>query len=346
MSGIRLHELNLGLLGSGAVSAAGWRTPDFIQCCLERTHPPTTELPRPAEVPRAWPSLARLVPGTPPAELLPKSPRLRRASSITKFEVAAAVQALGAAGYALDALPPRLGIVHVLQNGCVQYSVRFYAELQVQPELPSPLIFPETVFNAPASHLAQCLGARGMVTTLIGEPNHVVEALFTARQWLDEDLVDACLIVASEESDWLSCEALTYYHPGLVATEGAAALVVGPPKPDRPVLTKLSNLCGHHDPLQRRRTLKNLAKLASTESGADAMLIDHLSGFSAIDAAEEKAWDSHPGPRHSPRRIIGDALGASSALQLVLATHLTSTSGKGSVVSLPGSTASAVAVIR
>lgn len=346
MTAPRLHELNLGLLGTGAVTAAGWRTSDFIECCIEKRSIATTELPRPAQEPRAWPSHARLVPGTPPAELLPKSPRLRRASPITKFEVVAAVQALAEAGFSLDNLPARLGIVHVLQNGCVQYSVRFYAELQVQPELPSPIIFPETVFNAPASHLAQCLGARGMVTTLIGEPNHLVEALFTAKQWLEEDLIDACLIVASEESDWLSCEALTYYHPGLIATEGAAALLVGRPVADQPLISHLSDLYGHQNPLQRRRVLKALAKLATSTTAPDCILVDHLSGIGAVDAAEEAAWTSHAGARQSPRQIMGDALGASSALQLVLATHLARSSRQGTAVSMPGSNASAVAVIR
>jgi 3-oxoacyl-[acyl-carrier-protein] synthase II len=334
--------MKLGILGTGAVTAAGWRTQDFIDCCLQRTELPTCEPTRTAGPARQWTCRARVVPGPAPAELLPKSPRLRRASPLTKFQVVAATQALNAAGLSLPEDGARLGVIQVLQNGCVQYSVRFFAELQVQPSLPSPIIFPETVFNAPASHVAQCLGVNGMVTTLIGEPNLLVEAAFTAQQWIAEGLIDHCLIVASEEIDWMTAEALSYYDPRFITTEGAGAILLGPPTLGCAVLSDLSPLVSHHGPHERKRVLEDLA-LHAQKSGSAHALISHFGGIDRIDRSERAAWQDWSGPRHSPRAILGDALGASSALQWVLAAHLATASGESTLISMPGATASAVA---
>ncbi len=49
------------------------------------------------------------------------------------------------------------------------YSRRFYEEVLRDPATASPLIFPETVFNAPASHLAAFLGTTAINYTLVGD---------------------------------------------------------------------------------------------------------------------------------------------------------------------------------
>lgn len=338
------ETLELGILGTGAVTPAGWLTQDFISSCLEQRQLQSIEPARTHGVERAWKCRAYTIPGTAPVELLPKSPRLRRASPLTKFEVAASTQALASAGLRVEEVASRLGIIQVLQNGCVQYSVRFFAELQVQPELPSPLIFPETVFNAPASHLAQCLGVNGMVTTLVGEPNHLVEAVFTARQWMDEGSVDYCLVVASEEMDWLTVEGLSYYHPDLIGSEAAAALLFGPRVADRPALAATVPLQAHHLPTERAAIIHRLASEAH-QKWPQALLVDHRCGVEKVDQPEYDAWKDWPHDRFSPRAITGDTLGASTALQWVLAAHLAVSSQRPVVISMPGSTASSIAVI-
>ena len=58
----------------------------------------------------------------------------------------------------------RLGIVACTMAGSVAYSRRFYEEVLREPATASPLVFPETVFNAPASHLAAYLGTLRPVT--------------------------------------------------------------------------------------------------------------------------------------------------------------------------------------
>src|SRR5688572_15770058 len=98
-------------------------------------------------------------------------PRLRRASPITRFAVGAAQEALDMAEPDTPGNRETLGIVLCVMTGCVNYSRRFYDEVLREPSTASPLVFPETVFNAPSSHLAAVLGAGGMNYTLVGDPS-------------------------------------------------------------------------------------------------------------------------------------------------------------------------------
>ena len=134
-------------------------------------------------------------------------PRLRRASAITHFALAAAQEALAAGGMA-PAAAPRLGIVTGSHAACLRYTERFFGEVLRDPATASPLLFPETVINAPASHLAAFLGGADLTYSLIGDQTAFVQALAVAADWLTERRVAACLVVGAEEVAWTSADAL------------------------------------------------------------------------------------------------------------------------------------------
>ena len=215
---------SLSILGAGAVSSAGWTTAALAEAVSKKTQLATALCPRSIGQ-RDWDCLIQPAPSV-PADRLPKFPRLRRSSSITKFSMAAALEALEQAGFPNAQGAGRLGIIQLMFNGCVQFSGRFYHEVVETPALASPLIFPETVYNAPASHVAAYLGVDGPATTLIGESSAIMEAVRMAQTWLTQDLVDHVLVIGAEECDWLGAEATNYYHPDLKATEGAGALLL------------------------------------------------------------------------------------------------------------------------
>src|SRR5204862_4448110 len=98
-------------------------------------------------------------------------PRLRRASVISRFAAAAGLEALQAAGVKVDSQSAeRIALVLAVSNGAVIYTKRFYRDIvDASARSVSPLLFPETVFNAPASHLAAILGVTGATYTLVGE---------------------------------------------------------------------------------------------------------------------------------------------------------------------------------
>src|SRR5215470_19643950 len=98
-------------------------------------------------------------------------PRLRRASAISRFAAAAGLDALNAAGLKLDSRnAERTALIFAISNGGVIYTKRFYRDIVNEgAQSASPLLFPETVFNAPASHLAAILGIKGATYTLVGD---------------------------------------------------------------------------------------------------------------------------------------------------------------------------------
>ncbi len=73
--------------------------------------------------------------------------------------------------------------------------------------------------------LAWCGGnPEGGLGTSVGA---IMEAIDTASFWIRSGVVEECLVIAAEECDWLSAEALSYYHRNNVCAEGAGALLTG-----------------------------------------------------------------------------------------------------------------------
>jgi hypothetical protein len=207
--------------GWGAVSPAGRTAAALTDACSRGESIPPQPLVRPGQT---QPLAARKVPAPTPRPAFLGHPRLRRTSPITHFAVSAASEALGADAEKVAAGELRLGIVFCAFTGCVGYSRRFYDEVLREPATASPLIFPETVFNAPASHLAAYFGSPAVNYTLIGDEGEFLKGIALAAEWLLADQVDGCLVVGAEEADWLSAEALRLLSPGAVPAEGAGAL--------------------------------------------------------------------------------------------------------------------------
>src|SRR5437588_8633000 len=175
------------------------------------------------------------VPATATAHLPPHA-RLRRASAISRFAAAAGLAALAEAK-----TPPslrRVALVFAISNGGVIYTRRFYADIvKSGAQSASPLLFPETVFNAPASHLAAILGISGASYTVVGDGAVGILALKLAEDLIASSDLDACLVVAAEEIDPLVCEAYRQWRflrdprkpetgRGMIMSEGAGAVLL------------------------------------------------------------------------------------------------------------------------
>ena len=111
-----------------------------------------------------------------------------------------------------------------LQSGCVQFSYRFFDETLKDPATASPLLFPETVFAAPASHVAALLENTPLVYTLTGDPACFLQGLALGIQWLEEQRIEACVILAAEETNWLLAHALWHFERQTVVSGGAGAI--------------------------------------------------------------------------------------------------------------------------
>ncbi len=170
-------------------------------------------------------------------------PRLRRASVISRFAAAAGLEALQAAGLKVDSQnAQRIALIFAISNGGVIYTKRFYRDvIEMGAQSASPLLFPETVFNAPASHLAAILGVTGTTYTVVGDGAVGLLAIKMAEDVMTDESLDYCLIVGTEEVDWLLCDAYRRWRllrsappiepfgkqkRGMILSEGAGAILL------------------------------------------------------------------------------------------------------------------------
>ena len=307
------------IAGTGAVSPAGWGVAALMEALDSGTRPALSELSRER---KSGPPVVTPVLRVPPAPPnLPKSPRLRRVSPISRFAVAAAIEALGPERVARAAAGElRLGVVCALMNGCVNYSNRFFGEVLTDPSVASPILFPETVFNAPSSHLSALFHSTAPNDTILGDRAEVFTALEIASEWLLRGDCDGVLVVAPEEVDWLSAEALGLYGSAAIPAEGAAAIYLELGG-EGPRLLAVPDPVPLHPGCDRALALREvLAASGALDDGA-TMLADSRSGSAFLDEAEDRAHAGWSGPRLSVRAVLGEAFGASSGHQLVAAVE-------------------------
>ncbi len=306
--------------GLGAVSPAGWNVA-ALRGALDKGEPlPVQPLERPG-----WekPLRARLVPNPAVRPEFLTHPRLRRSSPITHYVVASALEAT--AKLPANRNPGfRLGLVVCLQSGCVNYSCRFYDETLKDPATASPLLFPETVYAAPASHLAAVLKNVSLASSLVGDPAAFLQGVSLGIQWLEENRVDACLVIGAEETNWILADALWHLERSAVLTAGAGALCLCR-EPELSAGVELAAITDAHtystqnNRTQAARSMRDqLGKSSSRE-----LLCDGLGNSPRADAPELAAWRDWTGPRVSPKCILGEGLMAAAAWQCVVACDAT-----------------------
>ena len=301
----------VSLLGVGCVTPFGndWAT---VREKLSRGEPPG------AEMLAGPPGCAAL-----PAYLVPRPfefehPRLRRSSAISHFACAAASTAVERAG----GIPAgRTALVFAASDGGVVYTRRFHEEV-IRTGNGSPLLFPETVYNAPASHVAAALGIDGSVLTVVGDSAAGVDALATASDLIRSGEADRCVVVASQEIDWIVCEGyrrwkLAAAEPGdrlPILSEGAIAFVIGPQEKNAVSLVRA------HVGIRQQK--------GSSAAADSERIFRDLCGSSPPDlvvspdagpAGSEKPGFLPDVRRVFPKRILGEAFAASTFLQCACA---------------------------
>jgi hypothetical protein len=249
-------------------------------------------------------------------------PRLRRASAITHYAASAALEAI--AGFR-RACPEhsRIGLITCLQSGCVQYSCRFYDETLKNPATASPLLFPETVYAAPASHIAALLENVTLVNSLVGDPSAFLQGASLAAQWLAEDRVDACLIVGAEETNWITADALWHLDRTASISAGAGALCLCR-EPGLSVGVELTAITDAHTYSAKKSRGQAACSMRHQLNGSlphksPELLCDGLGNGSRANVPEMSAWSDWTGLRISPKRIFGEGLMAAAAWQCVAA---------------------------
>lgn len=259
-------------------------------------------------------------------------PRLRRASMISRFAATAGLDALQAAGVKVDSQNAgRIALIFAISNGGVIYTKRFYRDIvETGAQSASPLLFPETVFNAPASHLAAILGVTGATYTVVGDGAVGLLALKMAEDVMTDKSLDYCLVVGTEEIDWLLCDAYRRWRllrlappiepfgkqkRGMILSEGAGAIVLGRGGPIRIERAHPGGCYGKR--AQAGEILKRmLSDLNQTET---AFVISSANG-TFIDQAEQAALEQviPDAIAYTAKPALGESVGASGLWQVIL----------------------------
>ncbi len=260
-------------------------------------------------------------------------PRLRRASPISYAAVAAARGCLDGVPEDVE-LPAKRAVVFAASDGSVQFTRRFFESVEENgPGGGSPLLFPETVFNAPASHLCATLGWTGEALSLVGDASSGLQAGAVASDLLRTGASEAVLVVGAQEADGISMEAYAAWGigakrgtGGTIFSEGAGGILLQAEGPGPAI-------CFHPGMLRTRgdTTLGLLQAMAEDLCVSDdSELLVVLSGTDASAVEYRAARRLFPSATLlQPRRVLGEALCAASLWQVVLAVELLATPPAG-----------------
>jgi 3-oxoacyl-(acyl-carrier-protein) synthase len=265
----------------------------------------------------------------------PAHPRLRRSSAISRFAAVAGLDALASAGVKLDPeIAKRTALIFAVSNGGVIYTKRFYHEIvESGAQAASPLLFPETVFNAPASHLAAILGITGATYTLVGDGAVGTLALKMADDLMLSDALTYCLVVGAEEADWLLCDAYRkwrllrsappiepFQQPprGMIVSEGAGAILLARQGPVR-----IEKITGGTNFRKQREAAAGVEAVFAELCPPPPDLVAASANGTFIDQAEQTAIGKHsPNAKvYAVKEALGESVGASSLWQTIFAAQ-------------------------
>jgi 3-oxoacyl-(acyl-carrier-protein) synthase len=192
------------------------------------------------------------------------------------------------------------------------------------------LLFPETVFNAPASHLAAVLGLTDASYTLVGDGAVAILAIQMARDLMADDAIDYCLVVGAEEADWILCDAYRKWRlvrsappiepfreraRGTILSEGAGALLLA--RSGSIAIDKIDP--GGNFARQTKTGAWTSKILSGLSANAEELVISSANG-TFVDAAEETALrqNAREAIVYSPKPSLGEGVGASGVWQVII----------------------------
>jgi 3-oxoacyl-(acyl-carrier-protein) synthase len=259
-------------------------------------------------------------------------PRLRRASVISRFAAIAGLEALQAAGVKVDSQNAgRIALIFAISNGGVIYTKRFYRDVvETGAQSASPLLFPETVFNAPASHLAAILGVTGTTYTVVGDGAVGLLAIKMAEDVMMNKSLDYCLVVGTEEIDWLLCDAYRRWRllrpappiepfgkqkRGMILSEGAGAIMLARAGP---ITVERAHPGGCYG--KRREAEEVLKGIVRDLSQVEIDVVISSANGTFIDQAEQGALKQviPDAVTYTAKPALGESVGASGLWQVIL----------------------------
>lgn len=325
----------ISLLGSGWVTPLGRSVPDVCNK-ISRGEKPACETLEFAG--NTWPCYR-----VDPALVSDTNAfsRLRRSGTISHMALAAAMDAVASAGLTPDE-QSQLTVLFATSDGGVNYTRRFFSELEGRgPGAGSPLLFPETVYNAPASHIAAYFQSDREATAMVGDAAVALSAISAGRELLSSGHANHVLIVAANECDAISAAGYSRWKflspssnkpTGNIFSEGAAAIVLGQTPAHKPALAWCQEGRPH---FSQKEAAASLREILSNHKISPSVIFPSCQR-TPLQAMEVNAIN-HPGVRTIHlKNSLGEGLAFTAMAQMVAAAHHAESYKESALVSVIG----------
>jgi len=266
----------------------------------------------------------------------------RRMDRLGIFAVSASRMALQDAGIELtDDNRERIGVIFGTGMGPMESMESFFRPLLEEgPAAANPAVFPNTVYNAAGGQIAMLVGATGPASTITAGHAAGSSAISYAYDLVNADRADAVVAIAA---DTLTDTVIRGYREigllanGFALAEGSVALVLERFSGARArgariygevlgyAVTSDGQGVGHFDPtgcgIERsmQLALERTHKSPSDVTTVWASATGHSASDNAEEAAIRRVFGSGKPRVLTPKRLLGEPLGAGGALNAALA---------------------------
>jgi len=150
---------------------------------------------------------------------------LRRMARVSRYAISAIKMAIRDAG-GDDIEPGETALIVALTHGALNYTCEYHSSIVDSSSVDiSPLLFSESVLNAPAGNASIYFGINGPVHTIVGGNTVGLKAIGLAVHILSAGICSRVVVAASEEMNRLSLFCRSRLGESAIS-EGAAAIVV------------------------------------------------------------------------------------------------------------------------
>lgn len=189
---------DIAITGIGVISPLGIGAENFWENCKNANH--ALSIINTFDTNHLRSNTAGMVKGFDPKKYMPAM-AYRRMSNISRMAVAASVDALSDSGIVLEDMDrDRISIIMGTADGCNSHVEKFYMSLLEEgPRGTQPFYFPETVPNAPASHIAMFHNITGPNTTFSQNMLSAENAILFAKNLLCLGQTDMVMVGGADE---------------------------------------------------------------------------------------------------------------------------------------------------
>lgn len=238
---------------------------------------------------------------------------IRRVAGISRYAISAVKLAIE------DSINKNINsketaLIVALTHGALNYTCQYHRSIVESNSVDiSPLLFSESVLNAPAGNVSIYFGINGPVHTIVGGNTAGLKAIGLATQILSTNRYRRVIVVASEEINHLSL----FCHAKLgekIFSEAAVAVIIDNNESASNAYCKITSSAHFHIPNEPEKALKIAVNRALRKADLELSDIEMVLTNSASAFSDTETIDM--------RNFFGNCFSVSSLLNMLLGVLL------------------------